>query len=163
MSKQLKAITIWQPYASLIVCGLKVFETRSWPTKYRGALIIHAAKRWDRNRNEDCVRVRDILRGCTLPAMTREQQRMGCDISYEDTLGCALGVVNLKDCRQMNDGGTDLENAVGYFGPDRYGWECDFPHVFDNPIPETGKQGLWTPSFDLEFQTRCLLGWETKE
>lgn len=39
----MKAITIWQPYAQAIVLGLKKFETRSWPTKYRGKLAIHAS------------------------------------------------------------------------------------------------------------------------
>lgn len=39
----MKAITIWQPWASLIACGVKQYETRSWPTKYRGPIAIHAA------------------------------------------------------------------------------------------------------------------------
>ena len=39
----MKAITIWQPWASLIACGAKKYETRSWPTKYRGPIAIHAA------------------------------------------------------------------------------------------------------------------------
>lgn len=39
----MKAITIWQPWASLIACGAKRYETRSWPTKYRGPIAIHAA------------------------------------------------------------------------------------------------------------------------
>lgn len=39
----MKAITIWQPWASLISCGIKKYETRSWPTKYRGPIAIHAA------------------------------------------------------------------------------------------------------------------------
>lgn len=40
----MKAITIWQPWASAIAHGLKGIETRSWGTKYRGLLAIHAAK-----------------------------------------------------------------------------------------------------------------------
>lgn len=38
----MKAITIWQPYASLIAAGLKEYETRSWPTRYRGPIAIHS-------------------------------------------------------------------------------------------------------------------------
>ena len=41
----MKAITIWQPYASAIAVGLKHYETRSWPTKHRGPLAIHSAKK----------------------------------------------------------------------------------------------------------------------
>lgn len=39
----MKAITIWQPWASLIACGAKQYETRSWATSYRGLIAIHAA------------------------------------------------------------------------------------------------------------------------
>jgi len=39
----MKAITIWQPYASLVAIGAKKYETRSWATKYRGPIAIHAA------------------------------------------------------------------------------------------------------------------------
>ncbi|MFV0399180.1 MAG: ASCH domain-containing protein [Oscillospiraceae bacterium] len=41
----MKAITIWQPWASLLACGAKKYETRSWVTSYRGPIAIHAAAR----------------------------------------------------------------------------------------------------------------------
>ena len=41
----MKAITIWQPWASLLASGRKRYETRSWATTYRGPIAIHAAKR----------------------------------------------------------------------------------------------------------------------
>lgn len=40
----MKAITISQPYASLIADGEKFIENRTWPTNYRGAIAIHAGK-----------------------------------------------------------------------------------------------------------------------
>src|SRR5689334_4415085 len=40
----MKAITLHQPYATLIAIGAKRIETRSWPTRYRGPLAIHAAR-----------------------------------------------------------------------------------------------------------------------
>ena len=39
----MKAITIWQPWAEFIAAGVKHNETRSWATKYRGPIAIHAA------------------------------------------------------------------------------------------------------------------------
>lgn len=39
----MKALTLWQPWASLIAVGAKTIETRSWSTTYRGPLAIHAA------------------------------------------------------------------------------------------------------------------------
>jgi hypothetical protein len=41
----MKALTLHQPWASLIAEGVKTIETRSWSTKYRGPLAIHAAAR----------------------------------------------------------------------------------------------------------------------
>lgn len=38
----MKALTIKQPWASLIAAGIKDVENRSWPTLYRGPLLIHA-------------------------------------------------------------------------------------------------------------------------
>lgn len=41
----MKALTLHQPWASLIAVGAKRIETRSWSTEYRGRLIVHAAAR----------------------------------------------------------------------------------------------------------------------
>jgi hypothetical protein len=38
----MKALSLWQPWATLVSIGAKRIETRSWPTKYRGPLAIHA-------------------------------------------------------------------------------------------------------------------------
>src|ERR1700733_9891559 len=40
----MKCISVWQPRASMIADGKKDFGYRSWPTKYRGPLLIHASK-----------------------------------------------------------------------------------------------------------------------
>jgi hypothetical protein len=40
----MKALTLTQPWASLVAIGAKRIETRSWSTKYRGPIAIHAAK-----------------------------------------------------------------------------------------------------------------------
>ena len=44
----MKALTIKQPWATLIMQGDKRFEFRSWQTKYRGDLLIHAGKGIDK-------------------------------------------------------------------------------------------------------------------
>ena len=40
----MKAISLTQPWATLVAIGAKQIETRSWGTPYRGELAIHAAK-----------------------------------------------------------------------------------------------------------------------
>lgn len=41
---QMQALSLWQPWATLIAIGAKTIETRSWGTRYRGRIAIHAAK-----------------------------------------------------------------------------------------------------------------------
>jgi hypothetical protein len=45
----MKAISIKQPWASLIIEGLKPVENRTWKSNYRGPLLIHASKIFDQN------------------------------------------------------------------------------------------------------------------
>ena len=40
----MKTLTINQPFATLIVEGLKEYEFRTWKTNYRGEILIHAGK-----------------------------------------------------------------------------------------------------------------------
>jgi hypothetical protein len=44
MAEPLVAISVRQPWAALIVAGLKSIEVRSWPTRRRGRVLIHAGK-----------------------------------------------------------------------------------------------------------------------
>ena len=45
----MKVITIKQPWATLIVKGYKEYEFRTWKTKYRGEILIHAGKGIDKD------------------------------------------------------------------------------------------------------------------
>jgi hypothetical protein len=50
----MKALSLIQPWASLIVLGEKRIETRSWPTRHRGHLAIHANKNLPDDRRRLC-------------------------------------------------------------------------------------------------------------
>lgn len=45
----MRALTLIQPWASLVAEGRKTVETRSWPTSVRGRIAIHAGKKVDKN------------------------------------------------------------------------------------------------------------------
>ena len=47
----MKAISLKQPWASLIVSGRKTIELRTWNTKFRGEFYIHASKTTDGHGN----------------------------------------------------------------------------------------------------------------
>lgn len=76
----MKALTIKQPWATLIMQGDKRFEFRSWQTKYRGDLLIHAGKGIDKE------------------AMKRLAKYLPAELPY----GKILGKVKLVDCIKMS-------------------------------------------------------------
>lgn len=49
------ALSIRQPWASLILKAGKDIENRQWPTKFRGRILIHASKGMTRDEHEDAI------------------------------------------------------------------------------------------------------------
>ena len=141
----MKAITIHQPWASLIAHGYKRFETRSWRTHYRGPIAIHAGKRIDHKAA--------LMVAWNYPEIWRE-------ISPLPT-GCIIAVAELVECWEVRlyesdwsfylhegvGGGTKslptTEEAFGWYEQGRYAWELANVRLIPEPIPEKGKQGLW--------------------
>lgn len=64
----MKALSIRQPWAWLIVNGFKDIENRSWHTKYRGPVLIHASKGLTRKEyDEACATIVDRLISVDIP------------------------------------------------------------------------------------------------
>lgn len=63
----MKALSILQPWAWLIVNGHKDIENRSWETRFRGRFIVHAGKKWGREQREDLEYVREEFPHLVLP------------------------------------------------------------------------------------------------
>lgn len=121
MRDTVKTLTIRQPWAWLIVNGLKDVENRSWSTRYRGPLVIQSAARIG-NRSEFFALCRDIERetGKRLPA--------------DFTLGSTEGIVTLSDII------TNSRSIWAYDGD--YHWILTNPIRLPN-ISISGKLGLW--------------------
>ena len=127
----MKVLTIKQPWATLIMQGDKRFEFRSWQTKYRGDLLIHAGKGIDKD------------------AMERLAKYLPKELSY----GKILGKVKLVDCIKMSPEFKELllkENSDIYTKSsfkENYGWQVTDVEVFENPIDAKGHLSLW--EYDL--------------
>jgi len=135
----MKAITLWQPYASAIAAGLKRVETRHWPTRYRGPIAIHAAKRESCHGDLPCGwRVR----------MAEHWARLGHgpDVWGRLPRGAVVAVARLVDCREMDEAWIaeqgDAELLHGCWESGRWGWVLEGVHAV-TPVPCTGAQGLW--------------------
>lgn len=146
----MKAISLWQPWATAIALGSKRVETRHWPTKYRGPLAIHAAKRFNRREMLDVQRT-DFWCCALLDAMDGVQ-------FFADVLpfGAIVATCELDDCRPSEsfteseidrvhraDLGGWTERQMGNFSPGRYGWVLDKIQPLAEPIPYRGLQGLF--------------------
>lgn len=164
----MKALTIWQPWASLIACGAKRYETRSWPTKYRGPIAIHAAvkdpKRLPLMGKEAFERtVREEIDAgrcpewCFMPT--------GAVIATAELVSVWRIVYNVKmdveEAREYPIIGERMaedkhetvsydyfvpskkEAALGDWTPGRYAWKLANVKILQSPIPVKGKQGLW--------------------
>src|SRR4051794_30699365 len=111
---RMKCISLYQPWATLIILGKKRFETRSWSTAYRGPLAIHAAKK----KSEELVYL------CGQPPFKDVLKGLGYEAFSQLPRGVLLGTVTLEDVIPTTklapiDG---LEAAFGDFRAGRYGW-----------------------------------------
>lgn len=126
----MKALTVKQPWAELIVSGTKDIENRTWRTNYRGRVLIHAAKTPVSS---------DELSAYPLPALRREIR----DFSLKDgnfSTGSIIGSVEIVDC-VMNHPSEWAEKGV-------WNWVLAKPHKYEKPILNIkGKLSLW----DYEF------------
>ena len=121
----MKAITLWQPWATLIAIGVKTYETRSWDTSYRGLLAIHAAKRRP-----------DLFREALAPL-----QAAGWGFR-KLPLGCVVCTVRLVDVLPTHLV-PENERHFGDFTSGRYAWKLEVLDVFSPPIAARGMQGIW--------------------
>jgi hypothetical protein len=87
-----KAISIRQPWAWLIIAGVKPIENRTWPTKVRGRVLVHAAKGMTRYEYESaCHLAWSINPEMMIPAFEKLQR------------GGIIGSVEIVDCVQRSD------------------------------------------------------------
>lgn len=126
----MKALTLTQPWATLVITGRKRFETRSWSTAHRGGVAIHAAKGWSAGD-------RDLARefGLDPDALPR-----GVVLGYAHIVAVAAA----EDVRAGLQWAEDyLELAYGDFDDGRYAWQLTAITKLDEPIPARGALGLW--------------------
>lgn len=145
----MKVISIWQPFATLIVKGYKVFETRGWaaPVSLIGQHIGIAS-------------TKNIVPGqkahCADENFIRYYENLG--LPNFDALPCGylLGTACLDSVELMTeefmDEVSDEEQAYGWWSPGNYAWRLTDPVEFHHPIPIRGAQGLydWKGSFDAQ-------------
>ncbi len=115
------ALSVRQPWASLIVKAGKDIENRSWPLKYRGRLLVHAAKGCTRAEWDDAIEFAQVVLG----------QRITSDLKTIPR-GGLIGSVEIVDC---------VRSSASPWFVGKYGF------VLRNPLPLTFRQ--WTGELGL--------------
>ncbi len=131
----MKVLTIKQPWASLIMCGAKDIENRTWQTGVRGRFAIHASARIDRE---------EVSAACA--SMRRWIPKFSTRIFMAEALtypaGVIIGTVELVQCVSHSE-------SPWFVGP--YGFLLRDPRLLKTPIPAKGKLGFWDYDLEGEF------------
>jgi hypothetical protein len=126
----MKAISLWQPWASAIIAGVKSYETRGWKTAHRGPILIHAAKHWSP----------------ALAAFLNEAQDRGALPDGDYPRGALLGAVKIESCEavevvRLRIG--PIERLLGDYRDGRQAWQLSAPVQLARPIYYCGAQRIF--------------------
>lgn len=134
----MKCLSLINPWAALVLLGAKRYETRSWQTDYRGLLAIHASRTFPESARNLCLQepFRSVLR------------EGGFKQSADLRGGVILGTVELIECRPVREVLARLppgavEIAFGDYRAGRWAWQLARPVLFTNPLPYSGRLGLF--------------------
>lgn len=149
---KVQALSLWQPWATLLAHGKKKVETRTWcypvgSSRLPQVVAIHATKGWGRGMTEE-----DFHLVCREPLYREALTECGYTHPEDLPRGCVVGLGLLEDCVSAEDlttlacwSGlmTERERAFGGFSPGRFGWVFSRVRRFGAPIPYQGAQGIW--------------------
>lgn len=164
----MKALTLTQPWASLVALGAKKIETRSWKTAYRGPLAIHAAKGFPKDAQRLVLEDWNFFTPLA-PYHAQSMKAAGAKLIFSGAgrkvlgalpLGSVIATCDLVDCKEIVSAmspGEEEEVAIRrsmiaplapefYFGnyePGRYGWFLENIKLLPEPIPAKGALSLW--------------------
>lgn len=135
----MKAISIKQPWASLIVHGIKDIENRTWRTNFRGRVLIHAAGSHGRKFS---VNLSDAQTRAAFATIAKET--MFGNMPF----GSIIGSVEIIDCVQ-NHPSIWVEKGA-------YNWVLANPILYENPIENVkGKLSFWDYPGINEVKIEC--------
>lgn len=135
----MKAITVKQPWASLIIHGIKDIENRTWRTNFRGRVLIHDAGSHGRKFSVNLTDAQTKAAFATIAKYT-----MFGSLSF----GAIIGSVEIVDCVQ-NHPSIWAEKGV-------YNWVLANPIIYNEPIENVkGKLSFWDYPGIKEVKIEC--------
>jgi hypothetical protein len=151
---QIPALTLTDPWGTLVAMGAKRYETRLWNTHYRGPLAIHVSGTLTGEGRWKCdeLSVAEVLEaaGCTYDLRRR--------IPWELPLRKVVAIAWLEEIHDILHGfQVDArERSFGNYGFGRFAWEFSAVYRLQQPLVARGNRLIWkwTPpeSFWNEIQ-----------
>ena len=140
----MRAISLLQPWASLIMLGYKEYETRSWGTTHRGPLAIAASA--GKKGREACAP------GTDLAILLANH-----NLTFDDLpRGAIVGVCQVDSMHKMDETWDlvlgEVELSCGDYTNGRTAWALSHVQAFATPIPCKGKLSLWEVPTEVEAQ-----------
>lgn len=128
----MKVLSLTEPFATLILNGSKLVETRSWKTSYRGELYIHASL--------TKISKNDL----------NDKELMALVKNNKFNFGYIICKCTLVDCIYMTKEYVEKmkknnyqEYICGDYSEGRYAWILKDVVPLDNPISVKGHLGIW--------------------
>lgn len=163
-------ITLTEPWASLVACGAKQIETRSWGTYYRGPIAVHASRKMTGADLDFAMKTLEVRTALEAAGRHVDGDRPKVKDAFSDTRGCVIAVARITHCFLTRDAirtrrlwgpyqGEVMLSATelrfGNFEPGRYAWILSDVRKLDTPIPATGALGLWEWQEPADLQTEA--------
>ena len=153
----MRGLSLTQPWATLVAIGAKAIETRGWPTRYRGPLLIQAAKKLPLDAQQLVY---------AEPFATALRDGAGIAMAAELPRGAVIAVAELYACRQTEPLEQELlalvesnnnergeraarELSFGDYSHGRYGFLLREVRPLRQPVPCRGMLGLWDVPSEL--------------
>jgi activating signal cointegrator 1 len=165
----LPALTLTQPWATLVALREKRIETRSWSTGYRGRIAIHAGKgpatygwQYLQHLCRNVEPFRSVLAPLIQDGHVAERLPLGAIVATAELVDCVptdVLVARGEVPRHTQEGVpviwllTEQERAFGNYEAGRFAWLLDDVRPLATPIQARGAQGLWryTPPAGVEL------------
>lgn len=130
----MKALTIRQPWASLIVLGHKDVENRTWKTAIRGQIAIHSGQSKSIADWHSAIETVAVVRRCSL---------LESEIWLKENIGCFEGLPRGKIIGTVRIDSCNLKLMSPWHFLGSWGFYLSEPKAFKIPIPHKGKLGFW--------------------
>lgn len=149
-SGAMPALSITEPWATLMAIGVKRIETRSWRTAYRGPIALHAAKKftgaeWELTCTDSPIN--RALRDGGVPWSEIGTHLCIADV-FASSRGHVIATARLVKCVLITDANRgqvpEAEWTFGNFAAGRFAWVFRDVVRLPEPVPAKGALGLWS-------------------